>query len=381
MKIINIVPYIDEEASGPAYTTTALIQEMNRLGVTSQLVVTTDIEDRLRSGDDVLKTFPRRRFLYRLGRSPEMLRWLRAEIASNKVGVVHNNSLWMMPNVYAGWVTRGTNVPLVVSPHGTFSEWALNRSRAVKFLFWNTLQKRAIAHAALFHATAESEYEDIRRLGFRQPVAVVANGIDIPVLAPRVRDSARRTLLFLSRVHPVKGIELLLDAWAGLQNAHPQWTLRIVGPGDPAYLRELHQRAATLRVERVVFDGPLYGLEKDEAYRSADLFVLPTHSENFGMAVAEALAAGVPVITTRGAPWSGLVDQSAGWWVDIGVDPLRSALDEAMSKHAGELAEIGGRGRAWMQRDFSWQRIAVQMIESYRWIREGGSRPEWIRND
>lgn len=382
MRLLHVVPYIGEEASGPAYSTTTLNQKMNELGVSSRLLVTCDREAEQARLDGAITEFPRRSFPYRLGRSPEMLSCLRNEVATGAVDVIHNHSIWMMPNVYPGWVTTGTDIPLVVSPHGTFSKWALGRSKAVKFLFWNTLQKRALVNAALFHATAASEYDDIRRLGFRQPVAMVPNGIDIPRLSGKTcGDNSEATLLFLSRVHPVKGLEYLLHAWATLQDAHPRWVLRIVGPGEPSYLKKLSKLASSLRLERVAFTGPLYGHEKDEAYRCADLFVLPTHSENFGVAVAESLAAGCPVVTTRGAPWSGLVDYGAGWWIDIGVEPLRAALDEAMSRDTGTLAEMGARGRAWMERDFSWDRITAQMIESYRWIREGGTKPEWIVND
>jgi len=327
-----------------------------------------------------LRTFPRRASLHRLGRSPEMLRWLRAEAGSDAVDIVHNHSIWMMPNVYPGWATKGTSIPLVISPRGTFSEWAMGHSRAIKFLFWHGVQKRAIDHAALFHATAESEYEDIRRLGFRQPVAVIPNGIDIPGLDAG-KTAGGRTLLFLGRVHPKKGVDLLLKAWIGLQSIFPAWSLRIVGPGDTRYLAELRALAGSLDAERVSFAGSLYGVDKTLAYQAADLFVLPTHSENFGMTVAEALAAGCPVVTTKGAPWSSLIEQRAGWWIDIGVEPLRLALGEAMSKHRQELAEMGAHGRAWMERDFSWDRIAAQMIESYRWVREGGTRPQWILND
>ena len=378
MKIIHVVPSIAEEASGPSYSVSSLSRATNDAGATSIVIATGDSGENQKEG---LLAFPRRPFPHRLGSSPEMYRWLSRQVASKSVDVVHNHSIWMMPNVYPGWVTKGTGVPLVVSPRGTLSKWALGRSKAVKFLFWNGLQRRAIAHARLFHATAESEYDDIRRLGFRQPVAVIANGIDVLDNAPVLRRQPGRTLLFLGRVHPKKGIEFLLEAWASLQHEHRQWKVRIVGPGDPDYLRRLRQLSLKLRVERVTFDGPLYGRDKDEAYRSADLFVLPTHSENFGVAVAEALAAGCPVVTTKGAPWSGLADQRAGWWVDIGIEPLRQALEQAMAKHPGDLAEMGARGRAWMERDFSWDRIAARMIESYRWVREGGTRPEWIRND
>jgi glycosyltransferase involved in cell wall biosynthesis len=176
-------------------------------------------------------------------------------------------------------------------------------------------------------------------------------------------------------------LEYLLEAWASLQDAYPNWKLRIAGPGDATYVRKLTHLAATLRVERCTFEGALYGQAKQAAYQSSDAFVLPTHSENFGIAVAEALAASCPVITTKGAPWAGLAVQRAGWWVDIGVEPLRLALHDAMSMDTCALAEMGVRGRSWMERDFSWKQIGAQMIESYRWVREGGDRPSWICND
>ncbi|MDM7852519.1 glycosyltransferase [Pseudochrobactrum kiredjianiae] len=380
MRIIHVVPYIGEEASGPAYTTTALNNMTNELGMASQLAVTTDNYKELGSSDYTLRTFQRHKFLRRLGHSPEMIRWLSTEVASGTVDVIHNHSIWMMPNVYTGWVTRGRNIPLIVSPRGTFSKWAMNRSRVVKFLFWHALQKRSLAHTALFHATAENEYEDIRRMGYRQPVAIIPNGIDMPQ-AKAPSDKSKKTLLFLGRIHPVKGLDVLLSAWAELQTAFPEWHLRIVGPGNVGYVAEMQALANSIAAERVVFTGPLYGEEKTQAYQSADLFVLPTHSENFGIAIAEALAAGCPVVTTKGAPWSGLPIQRAGWWIDIGVDPLKRALHEAMSKYPSELTEMGARGRAWMERDFAWKQIAAQMIESYRWVREGGTPPTWIRND
>ncbi|PKP72138.1 MAG: glycosyltransferase [Alphaproteobacteria bacterium HGW-Alphaproteobacteria-5] len=378
MRIVHTVPSVEDEASGPSYSVPSLSRAMREAGADSRVIVT----GAERTGDDIgLLTFPRRSFPYRIGRSPDMYRWLAREVGSNAVDVIHNHSLWMMPNVYPGWVTRNSNVPLVVSPRGTFSRYALNRSRVVKFLFWNGLQKRAIAHAAMFHATAESEYEDIRRLGFRQPVAVIPNGIELPDPADAARPEARRHLLFLGRIHPVKGMDNLLHAWAHIEARFADWDLQIVGPGEAGHLDELRQLSQLLKLKRVKFDGPLYGADKLRAYRSADLFVLPTHSENFGMAVAEALAAGCPVITPRGAPWAGLAEHRAGWWIDIGVEPLRRTLEEAMAKEPEALAHMGASGRAWMEREFSWERIAEQMLDSYRSIVNGGAVPPWIRND
>ena len=134
-----------------------------------------------------------------------------------------------------------------------------------------------------------------------------------------------------------------------------------------------------LRLRRMEFVEPLYGEAKLSAYREADLFVLPTRSENFGITVAEALAAGTPAIVTKGAPWQGLQTHRAGWWIDIGVDALVAALEEAMAASPDELVRRGINGREWMIRDFSWHNLGKQMDRTYRWLMEGGVHPSWVR--
>jgi glycosyltransferase involved in cell wall biosynthesis len=251
---------------------------------------------------------------------------------------------------------------------------------ALKRVFWPLVQRPAVQVATCFHATATSEYEDIRNAGFRQPVAVIPNGVDIPEDQPRSR-AAMRTLLFLGRIHPKKGIDMLLLAWARVEPVFTDWQLRIVGPDNAGYLDAMKRRAAELKLERVRFAGPVYGDRKWDEYRSADLFVLPTHSENFGLAVAEALATGVPAIVTRGAPWADLERQGAGWWIDIGVEPLFAALDNALGRGRADLDAMGQRGRAWISTAFSWSQAARQMGETYEWIVRGGSRPACVRAD
>lgn len=125
----------------------------------------------------------------------------------------------------------------------------------------------------------------------------------------------------------------------------------------------------------------MFGAEKWQAYGEADLFVLPTYSENFGMSVAEALAAGTPAIVSTGAPWSGLPTREAGWWIDVGLDPLVACLEEALALPDETLAAYGRQGRQWMEEAYSWSSIGQQMSATYRWILQGGARPEWVRSD
>jgi glycosyltransferase involved in cell wall biosynthesis len=291
--------------------------------------------------------------------------------------IVHNHSLWSMVNVATGWVVPGKRAKLVVSPRGTLSAWALSRSKWVKWLLW-PLQRRILAKADLLHATSKAELADIRALGFTAPVVVIPNGIDLPGTDEEAASGspAFRTLLFLGRIHPTKCVDRLLHAWKTLQDRHAGWQLMIVGGGDPQYVRQIVALAASLGLKRVEFAGPLYGAEKTRAYRAAELFVLPSHSENFGMAVAEALAHGCPAIVSQGAPWAGLEVEGCGWWVKHDVESLARTLDTAMSQPAARLACMGRKGRDWVARDFAWETVAQRMEAAYQWVVHGGDLPD-----
>jgi glycosyltransferase involved in cell wall biosynthesis len=307
-----------------------------------------------------------------------MRRWFTEQAKSRPVEIIHSHGLWMMPNVYPGIVAKRHDVPLVISPRGALSEWAFQHGAVIKPLFWFLVQKPALTATSCFHATSESEYKAIRRMGFRQPIAIIPNGIDIPAFA-RKRSQHHRTLLFLGRVHPSKGLDMLLPSWQAVQKRFPDWRLKIAGPDNGGYLSKMQHLAAQLHLERIEFVGALKGKQKWQAYQEADIFVLPTYSENFGMTVAEALAAGLPAIVSKGAPWEGLEQKKAGWWIDVGPDPLVTCLNHALSQPPDTLAEMGERGRAWMQAEFSWKQVAAMMDQTYLWILKGGTAPDWVR--
>lgn len=385
MRLIHVVPAIAEESSGPTYSVTRLCESLIELG--NDLTLAALDWNHLPAAPAYFKAFPLGLGPRRLGRSPAMYRWLRTNTASGSVDILHNHGMWQMNSVYPGRASRSTSARLVVSPRGAFSRWAMHHGSWTKALFWPLLQRPALRQAACFHATSEQEYSDIRRLGFNQPVAVIPNGIDLPPDASADPVDGRQTLLFLGRIHRTKGLDLLLQAWKGLQSSFPHWDLLIVGSdkgygaGD-GYLAALQQTAADLGLKRITFAGELLGAGKLAAFRRADLFVLPTRSENFGIAVAEALAAGTPAVVSHGAPWHGLVEQGAGWWVEISVESLIGALEEAMRLDRAALKAMGQRGREWMRRDFAWPGIGRRMDGTYRWlIGESTHRPEWIRID
>jgi glycosyltransferase involved in cell wall biosynthesis len=375
LRAIHIIPTVNEEASGPSYSVVRLCESLKAQG---QEIALAALERAPMASPPVfLKTFRQGWGPQRLGRSPAMHRWLSAQARTHSVDLLHNHSLWMMPNIYPGSVARHNAIPLIVSPRGTLSPWAMRRGSSLKRLIWPLLQRPALDAAACFHATADSEYRDIRRLGFRQPVAIIPNGVDIPELIPRVPGAAR-TLLFLGRVHPIKGLDMLLPAWAAVQQRFPDWQLRIAGPDNGGYLRTIGRLARKLGLLRTEICGPFYGNDKRIAYAQAELFVLPSYSESFGMTVAESLAAGTPAIATKGAPWSGLETRAAGWWIDIGIDPLVACLEDALSRPQTSLGEMGLRGRAWIAAEYAWERVGHRMAATYRWVKSGGPACDWV---
>jgi len=246
-------------------------------------------------------------------------------------------------------------------------------------------QRRDIEAADLLIASTSREAESLRRLGFRQPVAILPHGIRPVTEKPtdRARDPADqgrvRTALFLSRLHPVKGLPNLINAWA---RAAPQgWRLVIAGPDQGGHLQAIKALIRRLGLgESVQYVGEVRDVVKSALYRAADLFVLPTYTENFGIVVAEALAYAVPVITTRGAPWSELETHRCGWWIDIGEEPLVKALQEAMALSDQARLEMGARGRALAQR-YEWAGIARQLHAAYRWVLDRSERPDSVKVD
>lgn len=383
MRVIHVVPGITEEASGPSYSVVRLCVSL--AGVGNDVTLAALDWGPLREELPFLRLFPIGAGPNALGRSPLLRHWLAHRIAGRTVDIIHNHGMWQMNSVYPGQLVPKGKAKLVVSPRGAFSAWAMNNGSWVKRLFWPLVQRPALVRAACFHATAETEYQEIRQLGFAQPVAIIPNGIDMPVLQPKLA-GVTRTLLYLGRIHPKKGIDLLLAAWAMVMDSFPDWQLEITGSdtgfgAESGYQAQMQALAGRLQLKRVCFTGPVYGEEKLAAYRRAELFVLPTHSENFGMTVAEALAAGTAAIVSKGAPWHGLETRRAGWWIDIGVDPLVDCLRNAMAQSPAALAGLGTNGREWMLDDFSWDMVGISMARTYEWLLEGGPTPSWVRMD
>jgi glycosyltransferase involved in cell wall biosynthesis len=326
-----------------------------------------------------LREFPSANYLRQLSISPEMYQALKE--AARAPVVLHSHSVWSMLSIYPSWVERkNKNVRTVIAPHGTLAPFAFRWRWWRKAPFWWLAQKRALETCDCLHSTGEGESRDIRAIGLKQPIINIPHVILMPA-AYRVPPDPkrRRRLLYLGRLHPIKGLETLLRTWRQVQEEFPDWELQLVGPED---FKGYHQLLQTLGVElgceRVSFHGSVLDAAKDEAYDQADLFILPSISENFGLVVAEALAHGVPAIVCKGAPWAGLEENRCGWWVDNQQGAIAEALRAAMSMSDPELRSMGQSGREWVGRDFSEQRVAQLIGEAYRWLLGGGPVPAFV---
>ncbi len=294
------------------------------------------------------------------------------------IQIIHDNGVWLHSNHASAVTAKRFGLPLIIQPHGMLEPWALSYRAWKKKLAWRLYLQRDLQSAALLVATSQQEADGFRQVGLRQPIAILPNGVDIPVWEERqIAGERERCALFLSRIHPKKGLINLVAAWDRVRPAG--WRMVVAGPDEGNHRAEVETAVQRAGLEQsFVFVGPVAGAAKENLYREADLFILPTFSENFGMVVAEALSYGMPVITTKGAPWERLINHRCGWWVDGGVGPLAEAIKAAVEMSDDERQEMGLRGRRYMESAFSWHRIAEEMLAVYRWILGEGLTPESV---
>jgi glycosyltransferase involved in cell wall biosynthesis len=250
-----------------------------------------------------------------------------------------------------------------------------------KRLAWALYQERLLQDADVLHATAPAEADHLRDDGLGAPIAVIPNGVPLPdewKTAPSA--GSTRQALFLSRIHPKKGLLNLVEAWADVRP--DGWRLVVAGPDEAGHRAEVEAHARRHGVaDALAFPGLVADDAKWALYRASDLFVLPTFSENFGIVVAEAMASGLPVLTTTGAPWAVLEETGSGWWTAPEVGALVAALRDATARSDADRLAMGRRARRVVEERFAWDAVVRDLVAVYRWVLGDGPRPACVRLD
>ncbi|MBK0368797.1 glycosyltransferase [Flavobacterium agrisoli] len=353
MKVLHITNSIDKSTGGPSYSVPTTCIELANHGIFINLIT----QESTNMADVKESTYLSVHF-----KSIWELFIYGSRLSNKEIDLIHLQHIWNpYIQVMAFWAYR-KKIPYIITPRGMLEPWIINRNHWKKKIALFFYQRKAIQRATYIHATAEMEAQNIKALGFKNPISIIPNGIDLSGLNLKKLNFGNKKIVFLSRIHPKKGIEVLLEAWRNCNTG--DWILEIAGNGDEFYIESLKQNAKNLK--NVHFVGTKYDQEKWDFLRSADVLVLPTYSENFGMVVAEALAVGVPVITTKGTPWEDLEKFNCGWWIDLSVVNLQNILIKILNISPSILFEMGENGKKLISEKYDIKTVSNHIIDLYK---------------
>lgn len=378
MNVCIITTTLDKKAGGPARSVPILAKGLSTIGVNVYLLSfkTDDMNLALFEGTNVNVSF-----------IPKQCsgKKLRHYLIKNKIDIVHCQGVWRFIYNKICREAKRLGVPYIMTPRGALEPWCYNTywwKHFKKTLAMALYQKTDLQESAMLLATSKMEADNLRRLGLVRPIAVIPNGIimdDYPSRGLDCMNRIKKQVLFLSRIHPKKGIEILLDSWKQMVKSFPDWKLLIVGNGDANYINGLNEKIINDDLDNnVIILPPAFGKDKYNLYVDSSVFVLPTYSENFGMVIAEALSCGLPVITTTGTPWESINEEKAGWWIDMSKESLTETLAKAMGTQPEALYEMGQRGARMVRESYDYIQVSKKMELTYKWILKRGNVPDFV---
>lgn len=362
MRVVHIISGISRDSGGPSRSSQGLVAALNGAGVETWLLSCTPNEAPWLSGVAHFRA-PTESGLKVLGC------FFEKTLREVKPDLIHLHGIWVPQIHLAAKTARRLGIAHVQSPRGMLDPWAMAQKRWKKVIAWWLYQRADLKRVRAFHVTAQAEADHVRDLGFWQPVWVVPNGVVVPEVLPEHPPASDvKTALFLSRLHPGKGLMALAEAWGRIQPTG--WRMRVVGFDGYGERFRVKTRLKALGIlQDWIFEEPLDDVRKWEVFRSADLFVHPSVSENFGISIAEALYAGLPTIATTGTPWQELQTHRCGWWIEPNsVDALEATLREAFGLSDTERVAMGERAHELIKRNYLWPVIGRQMAEAYRTV-------------
>jgi glycosyltransferase involved in cell wall biosynthesis len=370
MKILHVSPsfYPTRAYGGTIRSSYGLCRGLTQHGCEVR-VLTTDTDGIGRSLEvandrDVAVSGLQVRYCHKLFRnsvSAGLLRVLGGYIAW--ADIVHLIAVYSFPTFPTLAYCRRLQKPLVWSPRGSLQRWDGSTRVRLKLLWEKACRNLVVKDRVVLHTTSTDEAEQSQNRFPGVRTVIVRNGVELPENVRKTDAKGQFRITYLGRLHPIKGIECLLDACQMLDAPCEPWHLNIAGSGEPEYANLLKAKVAKLGIAAAVdFLGEISGDAKENLFANSDIVVVPSYVENFGIVIAEALAHGLPVIAGKGTPWRELETNRCGLWVDNNPHALVSAIREIRNMPLGEM---GRRGRAWMENEFSWQCISGQMLSVF----------------
>ena len=398
MRVLHVIPSVGPLRGGPSQAVLELVRSLNRVGDESEIATTNDNGAGLLDVPLGLKTEfgqapvwffsrfspclpPVREFAY----SHALTAWLRRNI--DRYDLVHVHALFSYASTTAMAMARRKKIPYLVRPLGLLCEWSLQQSALRKKLYLALIERTNLNSSAALEFTAEQELAEAAPLRLRAPGFVLPFGLDLPPNIPDARQRLRGlihappdepVLLFLARLHPKKGLHDLLTAAGTLANR--RFSIVVAGSGPATYENQVKAQAAEGPLRgRVHFVGFAQGQTKHMLLQGADLFALTSHSESFGIAVLEALAAGLPALVTPGVPLAHMLERfQLGWVAELNTSSIAATLDRALaSGDDTEAAARRERARTVVAENFTWDRIATRMMAVYQAVRDGQPLPSF----
>ncbi len=308
-------------------------------------------------------------------RSVGLMRGLVENIPS--IDLMHISGFWLHPTYSAARIAHASDIPYILRPAGTLEPWSLRRRRLKwlkKAIYLHAVARKTMDRAACLHACSMKEAHNFREVGFKGPVTIIPNGVDAETYSPGDPTEAetywpelkgRPAVIFMSRLSGEKGLDKLVPLWADLTRtgAYRDALLVIAGPDDRGYRKVVNSMIEVCGLRsRVLLLDMVQGRRKLALLRRADIFILPSYSENFGIVVAEALACATPVITTRGTPWEELQTVNAGRWVCPEKADLSEALVELLGMSVSQRQAMGRRGRKLIESCYTWENSVSKFV-------------------
>lgn len=373
MKVLQTIAGFGAHSGGTSTCTYDLLVAMHKIGCDIDLL-SIQTDDLMGKGEFWIKALYNDSYTP-YGYSHNMNHFLK----NSDYDLYHTNGLWMYCNHITASVARKKDKPYIITPHGMLYPQALARSAWKKKLMMHLCFDKDIRAANCIHATCMQEMKYYRDLGYKNPVAVIANPMPLPKYIDDIKpERSKKRIGFLGRLHPRKNVKGLIEAWASLGKATKNAELYIMGKGDETYEAYLKELVTTLGLTNVIFAGFVNGREKFEKLATLTALFVPSDFENFGMIITEALIVKTPVMASLGTPWEELNTRRCGWWVNNDIHTLSQTMEEVFSLSDEELLAMGERGKQLVLEKYSSIQVATQMKHLYEWILNGGQKPDFV---